>query len=65
MFIISVYRDKIIHFLQYIHRFDNEIVSVSNIGTSEEQVVFVLDKKGNLFKVEGAASQNQAMEYEW
>ena len=62
--IISVYWDTIIHYDQYIDRFDNEIVSVSNLGTSEQQAVFVLDKKGNLFKVEGAAPQNNVMEYQ-
>ena len=39
-------------------------MSVSNLGTSEQQVVFVLDKKGNLFKVQGAAPQNNIMEYQ-
>ena len=39
-------------------------MSVSNLGTSEQQVVFVLDKKGNFFKVEGAAPQNTVMGYQ-
>ena len=39
-------------------------MSVSNLGTSEQQVVFVLDKEGNLFKVEGAVPQNNVMGYQ-
>ena len=39
-------------------------MSVSNLGTSEQQVVFVLDRKGDLFKVEGAAPQNTFMGYQ-
>ena len=40
-------------------RFKNEIVSISNFAGEEHRGVFVLDKEGQVFRVEGVVPKDK------
>ena len=46
-----------------LYRFDNEIVRISNFAGAKHRAVFVLDNKGDIFKVTGAVPQSTDEDY--